>query len=269
LLIAPHRDELSDLAGAFNDLLGQLQQAFEKQQRFAGEAAHQLRTPLTILRGEIDVALRRPRNDEEYRRVLRTLGDQTHELQQIVEILLQLARLEGEDARFDQERVDLTNWLPSQLSRWSDHPRAVDLRVHAENDLWVTTSPALLAQAIHNLLDNAVKYSPPGSPVTLAAARQAGSVILTVTDEGVGISSDERSAIFDPFYRGSFARRRGIVGTGLGLPLVARIATVLGGSATCDGRPGQGSRFTLSLPLSDDLDRPPATTQEDHLISKT
>lgn len=241
-------DELTDLASAFNGLLDQLQRAFEQQRRFTGDAAHQLRTPLTVLRGEIDVALRRPRDTQEYQAVLTTLRTQTKELQQIVETLLFLARAENNTPLPDLQVISLAEFIPTQLERWRANPRWTDLVADVETDALITVSPSLLAQAINNLVDNAIKYSPPGTAISISAISQNDLVAISVADEGMGIAAEDREQIFDPFFRSVQARQSGVHGTGLGLPLVARIAEVLGGRIEYTARQPHGSRFTLYIP---------------------
>ena len=249
------QDELADLAGAFNGLLDQLEQAYERQHRFTGDAAHQLRTPLTVLRGQLDVALRRPRSAEEYRTTLDTLRTQTAELQQIVEAMLFLARSEGDSPPPETEDVILADWLPAHLEHWQQHPRSADLAPHIDPAARVRASLPLLGQALDNLISNALKYSPPGTPVLVSAqARNGGqdgaTVVLSVEDQGSGIPAEDQEAIFEPFFRSAAARQSGITGTGLGLAIVARIAAALGGRASCDSELGHGSRFALILPSS-------------------
>lgn len=249
LPVASQTDELGELSRSFNRLLEQLQQAFDQQQRFTGDAAHQLRTPLTVLRGEIDLALRRPRTDEEYRRVLQTLRCQTEELQQIIETLLILAR-PGQEAGSgpDAEHIALADWLPHHLRRWHERCDRVRLVEETAQPLCVLAAPGMLGQAIDNLIENALKYSPPESPVVVRTARANGQASIAVEDEGPGLRADEREAVFEPFYRSSDARKSGVPGTGLGLTLAARIAHTLGGCITSENRTPRGSRFTLSLP---------------------
>ncbi|UUO07070.1 HAMP domain-containing histidine kinase [Blastopirellula sp. J2-11] len=242
-------DELASLAAAFNDLLDRLQKSYHQQQRFTSDAAHQLRTPLTVLLGQIDVAMRRPRSEAEYRDLLQTLREQTDELQKMVSSLLFIARAEGDAQLPDRETLVLTTWLQSVRKRWDHHPRSADISFILSHDATLTTSVSLLSQAIDNLLQNAVKYSPPGSPITLSThAISAQQLEITVSDAGVGISPEELESIFDPFFRSSSARRNGTTGVGLGLTIVSRIAGVLGGNIVCDSQPGNGSRFTLRLP---------------------
>jgi heavy metal sensor kinase len=256
LPVGTSNDELSELAATFNQLLDQLQIAFDRQRRFTGDAAHQLRTPLAVLQGQLDVALRRPRPTEEYQQTFNVLSDQTAELRQVVESLLFLARSEA-DAMIDKaEPVDLDAWLMHYAHRWKDHPRKCDLQIEATSRSCVSAPTPLLYQLLDNLIINAFKYSRPGTSVRVSATRENDRVRLVVADAGVGIPPDERQAIFEPFYRSPEARQSGVAGTGLGLSVAARIAGALGGDIKCDSAPGQGSTFTLSLPACSVAENP-------------
>ncbi len=249
LPVTSQQDELADLARAFNALLDQLQGAFERQQRFTGDAAHQLRTPLTVLQGQIDVALRRPRTPDEYNRTLSLLREQATEMHQAVEGLLYLARAEGEGQPPAFEDGDVAVWLARQLERWNSHARWNDLVLEAEPGIRLLTSWPLLSQLVHNLVDNAFKYSSPGSQVVVRAVADRGELVLSVQDHGVGILKEDQPAIFEPFFRSSSARRSGVPGVGLGLPIVQRIADSLRGRVEFDSEPGRGSTFRLRLQL--------------------
>jgi len=254
LPVSNQQDELSSLATAFNSLLNRLQQAYQQQQRFTGDAAHQLRTPLTILRGQIDVALRRPRNAEDYRNLLGLLSEQTNELQEIVETLLFLVRNEGDHPAPDQQHIELDHWLPEYLDHWKSHPRYGDLSLEIDGHPQLLASNSLLRQALENLISNALKYSPQGSPVLVRAVASQGLTQISVEDRGGGIPVEEREAIFDPFFRSSSARQTGVPGTGLGLSIVARIASVLNGTVKYDPAIPHGSRFTLQFPFASQPD---------------
>jgi heavy metal sensor kinase len=250
-------DELEDLGQAFNDLLARLREAFERQRRFTGDASHQLRTPLAAILGQIEVAMRRERPAEEYRHVLALLHGQAAHLRQIVEMLLFLARADGETKLPHLETVDLAAWLDEHLQRWSGHPRASDLRVErsANGPLFVQAQPPLLGQLVDNLLDNACKYSQPGTPIRLRLERESGVVACSVEDRGCGMAPEDMPHVFEPFYRSAHARRQGSAGVGLGLALAQRIAVAFGGSLRVQSVLDQGSRFTLRLPEATETGR--------------
>lgn len=241
-------DELADLSRAFNQVLDRLQQAFERQQRFTGAAAHQLRNPLTVLAGQIDVALRRPRPAEEHAQTLNLLRGQTNELRQIVEALLFLARSEPGTAPPDARPVMLKDWLPEYMERWRLHARSEDVSFQVDPTASIVASPPLLSQFLDNLVSNALKYSAAGTPIRVEATSAWDGVRLQVVDQGVGIEPEDQAAIFEPFFRSKKARQSGAAGTGLGLALASRIAEVCGGSLQCESAPGRGSRFHTLLP---------------------
>lgn len=244
------RDELESLAEAFNGLLSRLQDAFERQRGFTGEASHQLRTPLTAMLGQIEVALRRERPADEYRRALESSQRQATQLRQIVESLLFLARADREANLPNMEVIDLGAWVREYLADHSAE-RAGDIR-HSEpssTDIRVKAHPVMLAQVMGNLLDNACKYSAPGTPINVCVGLETGEALLAVEDKGCGIATAEAGRIFEPFFRSSDARRRRVSGIGLGLAVVARIVRVFGGRIEVRSEPNAGSRFTVRLPL--------------------
>jgi heavy metal sensor kinase len=256
------QDELAELGHAFNDLLARLQESFERQRRFTGDASHQLRTPLAAMLGQIEVALRHDRSTPEYQRVLHQVQEQAQRLRRIVEMLLFLARADAESLTPQLEPLSLSSWLEECRTRWSTHARADDLRMDcpADDPLSVRAQAALLDQLVDNLLENACKYSPAGTPITLRLGRERDRVFLSVADKGCGIPAEDLPHIFEPFYRSASARRLGIGGVGLGLAVARRIAVALGGSLDVKSTVPGGSQFTLRLPSCLDppanLDRP-------------
>jgi len=249
-------DELEDLSRAFNELLARRHEALERQGRFTGDASHQLRTPLAGLLSLVEVIRRRPRAAEEYEQTLDQVHREATRLRQIVDALLFLARSEDEAAAPEGEPIDLTRWTATQLRRWSAHPRAADIR-HDPSDqpVWVRAHPSLLGQVLENLVDNAIKYSDPGTPILISERRDADVSRLTVTDRGCGLSTEEARSVFEPFYRSPRSRQTGRPGSGLGLAIAQRILTALGGSITVESLPGLGSRFILQLPALEGDDR--------------
>jgi signal transduction histidine kinase len=250
LPVASAKDELADLGQSFNGLLDRLHESFERQRRFTGDASHQLRTPLAAILGQADVALRRDRPPEEYRQALESVRRQAGHLSRIVDALLFLARVDADAGPPPAERLDLAVWLPEHLRSWSQHPRANDLKLVAGvGPAFVQVPPALLGELVNNLLDNALKYSEPGSPVDVRLGRELGSIALTIEDKGCGIAPAEQPGLFRPFFRSAEARRRGTPGVGLGLAVAARLAKAFGGDITVTSEPGKGSRFQIRLPV--------------------
>jgi signal transduction histidine kinase len=251
-------DELDDLGRAFNELLARLHAAYERQRRFSADASHQLRTPLTALIGQIEVALRRERPGEEYRRVLHLLHHRAVHLGQIVEALLFLGRADADAGLTESETLDLRGWVAEYLAA---RPAPGCSAPIARDDpdvgpLWVRAHPALLGQLLDNLLDNARKYGPPGAPVVVRTRRAGGFATLAVEDAGPGIDSHDLPRLFEPFYRSERARRLGLPGVGLGLAVAERIAVAFGGSIGVRSEPGRGSCFEVRLPEAAPPSRP-------------
>lgn len=268
----PHpQDELHELASSFNGLLTRLQESFERQKRFTGEASHQLRTPLSGMLGQIEVALRRERAPEDYRHVLATAHAQAERLRGIVESLLFLARADAEAGLPSPEPLELTSWLNGHRAVWEALARRADIRLESRcpGPVWVFAHRELLEQAVDNLVDNACKYSELATPIVLAMARDDRYAVLSVQDHGCGISDADLQHVFEPFFRSSDARRRGIGGVGLGLAVTARTVAALGGRVEAQSRPGEGSRFSIYLPVAADPAQIRATTQTKEMQMKS
>ena len=243
-------DEIQGLGDAFNALLDRLQDSSERQRRFAGDASHQLRTPLTAIQGQVDLALRQDRDVETYQRTLSLIQKRTRHLRQIVDALLFLARADAEANLPDLEPVALDAWIMDHIQGRPASPAGASVRVRTdpEGPFVALVHPALLGELLDNLLENAEKHGRPGTPITVRLSRAAGSVLLAVEDQGPGIPEADLARLFEPFYRAEAARRRGEQGLGLGLSVAQRLARRFGGTIEVRSRPGLGSTFTLRLP---------------------
>ncbi len=243
-------DELEALGRAFNGLLDRLHEALHRQRRFTGEASHQLRTPLTALLGQVEVALRRPRTEEEYEKALGHVRTQGEHLRQIVEMLLYLARADAEARLEELAPIDLSAWLPGHMRTWRPHARVRDLRLALPRakQCFAQVQAPLLGQLLDNLIDNAFQYSQPGSPVIVRLETQKERTLLVVEDRGMGIAEADLPHLFEPFFRSESARACCQRGVGLGLAIAQRIAQLFGGDLSASGTVGVGSQFTLSLP---------------------
>jgi signal transduction histidine kinase len=244
-------DELQTLTLSFNGLLDRLQESLERQRRFTGEAAHQLRTPLTAMRGNLEIALRRARSTEEYQAVLEKLHAQVLHLHDMVESLLFLARANDEAWLRQLQPVELGAWLVDYLAGWRQENPGVELLASTgDSHCWIQAQAILLGELVNIVLDNAVKYREPGTPISFELRRSHQSAAIVVANQGPPFTPQELEELFGPFQRSEHARRQGIEGLGLGLAIARRLAeTFLGRiTASTDGR---GTiRFTIELPLT-------------------
>ena len=240
-------DETAALARSFNRLLARLEAAFDRERRFSADAAHQLRTPLTAVIGQAEVALRRNRPAEEYRRVLELSLRRLGGLRDAAESLLMLARHEPGAGPPTGDAVSVPDLVLGAADRWAAHARAGDLSVRTAgaDGCAVTGDARLLAQALDNLIDNSLRHTAPGTPVRLIAERQGPEVVLAVEDDGPGIAPEDRMQLFRPFHRGRSAG--GVPGAGLGLSVARRLIEAHGGRI--DLADGSGCRFEIRLPL--------------------
>ena len=246
---ADSTDELGRLAAVLNAMLERLERAFTAVKHFSADAAHELRTPLTILKGELEVALRSPPTPEEYRSVLVSCLEEVDRLSTLVTDLLFLARSDSDNMSIVRTPVDLAAVLRDvcvALGALAETAH-ITFRHDAPTELWTRGSEPMLFRLLFNLGENAIKYTPEGGTVTLTLEPQGTEAYLSVRDTGAGIAAEEQPHIFDRFYRADPARSRG--GTGLGLALARSIVLAHGGQISVESRVGQGSCFTVRLPL--------------------
>lgn len=266
LEVSAAKDELTDLGQSFNALLQTLRDSIEQQRRFAGDASHQLRTPLTALLTAVDVSIRHERSIDEYQRVLSVVQRRGRDLQQIVETLLMLTRSDLLDTCLHMERLELNSWCEDWITPWRDHVRASDIQLElAQGSCLVHSHKLLLGQILDNLLDNAIKYSEPGSPIVIRISDNREEVAVSVLDHGVGIAANDLSRIFQPFFRADVARYRGASGVGLGLSIAQRLAKHISGRLDVSSVVGSETTFSLTLPLSDT----PAKSPQSESLVKT
>ena len=259
-------DELEGLGHTFNDLLARLQTAFDRQSRFSADAAHQLRTPLAALLGQVEVALKQERPAHEYLRVLNLVKKRGLQIKQIIESLLFLARPD-EIAAFEMKQVEITSWIQECISGWSDHKRFQDFIFDANN-----TSPCLVNihvglfnQIMDNILDNACKYSSLGSPITIKTNRHEGRLQLKIEDHGCGIEAAELQNLGEPFFRTEEVSRLGIPGIGLGLAIAKRATAAMGAVLTFESKRDIGTQAIISIAVISEL---PEVLKKEHSLTK-
>lgn len=242
-------DELGRLAGAFDRMLARIDEAFARQRRFTGDAAHELRTPLSLLRGQIDLALARPRSAAAYREALQGLDADLNRLTGLVGALLTLARADAGRLAPERAPFDLAETVAAVGEQYA--PAAAEAGITVLRDTTPTPVVAdedLLVQLLVNLVDNALTHTPPGGVVTLGCRGEDQRVRLWVADSGEGIAPEHQARVFDRFYRVDVGRTRHRGGAGLGLAICQGIANAHGGSIALTSGPGHGARFELTLP---------------------
>ncbi|MGB7987369.1 MAG: ATP-binding protein [Terracidiphilus sp.] len=244
------RDEISDLSKTLNQMLKRIDNAFASVRAFTGNASHELRTPISLLRTEIEVALMRPREANEYRAVLGRLHGETVLMTQLIENLLSLARADGGAEVIALAPIRIGDLFQRTSQRWKNamDQAMLDFTVDCpQPDLAVLADEQSILRLLSILLDNASKYTPPGGLVTLTASVAEDRVLLSVRDSGIGIAEEDFERIFDRFYRAACPGERKASGSGLGLALAKWSAECHGTKLRVESRPGAGSCFSFSL----------------------
>ncbi|MEP0900833.1 ATP-binding protein [Nodosilinea sp. FACHB-13] len=242
--------EFAPLIAAFNAMLERLERSFQQASRFSGDAAHELKTPLTILQGELERAIQQVETGSAAQQTLSQLLDQVRHLSGIVRKLLLLSLADAGQMSIQRQPVDFSALVQDQLEDLS--LLAPELAVTAEIELGVGVmgDRDLLAQVIQNLITNAAKYNLPQGWVRVAVNRADSQVQLTLTNATAPLTAAEASRLFDRFYRGDPARARQTEGLGLGLSLAREIARAHGGDLVLAPSPAGEARFDLHLPMS-------------------
>jgi two-component system heavy metal sensor histidine kinase CusS len=243
--------ELAELADTFNEMLHRLQESFSRLARFSADIAHELRTPTNNLRGEVEVALAKPRSGNEYREILGSCLEESVRLSRLIDDLLFLARAEHPKTQVPREPLHLARELAAIREFYE--PQAaeagVQLTLDAPEEITATLNKPLLQRALANLIDNALKHTPHGGTVTLSVRRHDGCIRIEVADSGGGIEPQHLPYLFERFYRVDTARASTSGGVGLGLAIVKGVAELHGGSATIASEVDQGTRVTLLFPV--------------------
>ncbi|MEF8795732.1 MAG: HAMP domain-containing sensor histidine kinase [Salinivenus sp.] len=245
------QDELTDLAETFNGLLRRLREALQRERRFRADAAHNMFTPLTAIQSELDVTLRNPRSEDEYREALQTVQQHTKTLSSLLDELMTLSRIEARDEQPAPSPLDMESRAEYWINRIRPRAEAQGIEVEWQeaDSGHVPVSSEDFDLVLDHLLDNALKYTSEGETISVLVGRDGDEGILEVSDSGIGFDNEEAERLFDRFYRTGAAEQHAN-GGGLGLPIVKAVAESYGGtvSARSSGRE-EGSTFEVRFPL--------------------
>ncbi|ONI86915.1 two-component sensor histidine kinase [Actinosynnema sp. ALI-1.44] len=243
-------DEIGYLAAAFNDLSERREITEEQRKRMVGDIAHELRNPLTAMRGQLEAAQdgHLPTDEE----LTASLLEETVLLQHIVDDLQMLATVDAGELRLHPEPVRVADLLGLVVGTHRDQAAAADVRVavRVHGDPELVADPVRIRQVVANLLSNAIRHTPPGGCVTVRTWTALDDVVIEVSDTGSGISATDLPHVFDRFWRADKSRSRQTGGSGLGLAIVRQLAHAHNGTVTAASPPGEGATFTLRLPQS-------------------
>ena len=244
--------EYRRLVDVLNTMLDRIQSAFEGQRRFTADASHELRSPLTAMRGELELALRRERDAAEYKRVLESTLEEAMRLSRITEDLLTLARSDSGVLLARPEPVEVAGIVDRVIEKLANRAalKGLDVTCSKVGDTTAEVDPVLLGQVVWNLVDNAIRFTPNGGRIHVTARGTDGHVDLAVEDSGPGFPEDRVDRVFDRFFRADPSRSRAeeAAGTGLGLAIVRGVAEAHGGEAQASNLPEGGARVEVRFP---------------------
>jgi heavy metal sensor kinase len=242
-------NELGQLAAVLNETFARLQTAFEQQARFTSHAAHELRTPISVMLTQTQSALSRERSAGEYREAVEACQRAAQRMRRLIESMLELARLDGDEQRMRRERFDLANTAAECVELV--YPLAKQRQISIQSDLSASGcsgDPERIGLVLTNLLPNAIYYNREGGEVRVKVEPKERLAVVSISDSGPGISADDLPHIFERFWRADKSRSRAEGRAGLGLAIVKSIVESHGGTIEVSSELGSGTTFTVSLP---------------------
>ncbi|MFA6141899.1 MAG: ATP-binding protein [Candidatus Omnitrophota bacterium] len=243
------KDEIQKLSETFNSMLERLEYAFISQKKLFENLSHELKTPLTIIKGEFEVVLKKLRSQGEYESVIKSALEEVDRVVRLAGNLLLLARLESKEVFPEKKRLDLNlivRGIAKNVKSLAE-PKNINLSCRANEPLFLDADESQMKALLLNILDNAIKYTEPGGRITVISQKSGPSAVVRIEDTGAGMTKEEVDHIFDRFYRTDKARAN--VGFGLGLSIAKSIVDSHNGSIKVESEPSKGTIFIISLPL--------------------
>ena len=241
------RDELYTLSRSINELLDRMQNAFEREKQFTNDASHELRTPLSVIKGTLEVLVRKPRSEEEYREKINYCISEIDSMSERVDQLLLLARFDKANISLRKETMPALSLIDNAIHRHRKLIEEKNIHLIIEDKIGaeVVTDPYYMDMIMENIISNALKYSPPGGMVEIRTRKENGRVIIEVLDYGGGIKEEDLEAVFNPFFRSDSLNHKHIGGSGLGLSIVKKASEVLGVEVKLENHPGKGLKVRI------------------------
>ena len=244
------RSEINRLAGAFDDMFDRLERSFHAEAQFTSDASHELRTPVAVILTECDTLEQGQPTVKDYRAGVEVIHGQARQMSRLITQLLHITRLEQGTQKLETESADLSELARSVCTAQSQlAPRGITLTCDAPDPVTLPLDVTLMTRLLNNLISNAFRYGRDGGHTAVSVERQGDTAVLSVADDGIGIPPALQERIWQRFYQVDPARS-GSEGTGLGLFMVRQIARLHGGTAEVSSTPGQGSTFTVRLPMA-------------------
>ena len=243
-------DELGRLAKTINAMIARLQQSFAEIRRFTADASHELRTPISVIRAEAEVAMHQPPDAEDFQALAGSILEECEHLTKLTDQLLTLSREDAGLVPLESQPVDLAPLAAdaTEMMRPLAEAKQQTLTLDSPTTAIVTGDAERLREVLYNLLENAIKYTPSQGRIEVAVTEQSGMVAVAIHDTGIGIDADHLPRVFDRFYRVDKSRSREAGGTGLGLSIVQSIVSAHSGRVEISSTPSEGTTCTVLLP---------------------
>lgn len=248
-----NKDELQLLTQTINDLLDRIQNAVEREKQLTSDASHELRTPLAVIKGTLEVLIRKPRNQTEYLEKINFCISEVDRVNNLVSQLLLLARFENQKQNIKYEAISLNSIFLDVLSRYSDKikKKGITVKHHFSEDYTIKSDTYLISIVIGNLISNALKYSNENGEISIDLSNDDSTIIVSIFDNGIGISKENINRVFDPFFRSEPNDHPEVKGTGLGLSIVRRICSLLEIHIKISSEEFIGTKVILSISKED------------------
>ena len=247
-----HHDELYRLSATINALLDRMEDAFQREKQFTADASHELKTPLSVVKGTLEVLVRKPREREQYENKILFCLMELNRMAQLIDQLLMLARYESNKINPHIVELSLPTAFEAVCARL--HPIAfekeIEFKITGKDKAAVAADPAMLEMILENILSNAIKYSPAASVVTITIEQHDRNIICSIADQGIGIPEEKLHAVFERFYRVDESRNSGTGGFGLGLSIVKKLADLQQIKVSVISNKNIGTTFTLTFPAT-------------------